>query len=185
MADLTTTLAVKTYLGIDPGYTADDTLLAALVTSASDYISTATGRLFGATSKVDTFDGDGSATHLCKYWPVASVTTLVVDGSAITARATVTGNGFVLDGDYVRLCGYTYTVGVQNCVLTYSAGVTIPTDIAQAAIELAAYRYKSKDRISIANKSIPSGEAVSFVGYQASIASVEAVIESYRRLASP
>ena len=183
MADLTTIDAVKEYLGIDAGSSADDALLTRLVTAASAFVTQATNRVFTSTTFTETQSGTGYLTTIIpKQWPVTSVTSVTVDGTAIPARATVTGDGWVLADDVIRLVGYTTTPGVSNIVIVYTAGLaSVPTDIAQAVIELAAYRYKVKDRISIASKNLPAGEVISFVGYSASTASVDAVIDAYRR----
>jgi uncharacterized phiE125 gp8 family phage protein len=182
MADLTSTDSVKTYLGIDAGETADDALLTRLVTAASDFITRATGRVWVPTDFTETQSGSGGSVIFPNQYPVISVSSVTIDGAAIPARAEVTGSGWVLDGDVIRLIGYTVTPGVANVAIVYRAGLaSVPTDVEQAVIELAAYRYKVKDRMSIASKSLPAGEVVSFVGYSASTASVDAVIEHYRR----
>lgn len=182
MADLTTLDNAKAYLGLDAGQSADDALLSRLISAASKFLTKQIDRTLASTAYTMTFDGDGDAWVLLREYPVVSVASVTVDGVTVPQRTTVTGEGWLLDGDRVRLVGYTFARGVQNCTIAYTAGYsTTPEDVEQAVIELVAYRYKSKDRTGIMSKTLVSNESVMFSGYSNSTASVDAVIEQYRR----
>lgn len=182
--DLTTIEKVKEYLGLDAGQTKDDALLSRLVTAASALFVARTGVDFPSASYTDTVDGNGRATLLLQHAPVTAVASVTVDGETIAARATVDGDGYVIaDGTIgkIELAGYVFTTGTENVVVTYTAGEAVPADVEQAVILRVAYEYKARDRISIANRVLPQGESISFVGYDASNAQFDAVCDLYRR----
>lgn len=128
--DLTTLRRVRDYLGLA---THDaDNKLAALITASSAWVLTQLGRPVLSATYTETRDGDGGSSLILRRWPVTSVTSVTVDGIAIAARTTVTGDGYVLRDNTLELVGYVFTAGVQNVVVVYRAGfevtesVTIP-----------------------------------------------------------
>ena len=162
-ADLTTYDLVKAWCAIPAANTADDTLFARLTTAASVSVQTYIGRNIPVTSYTETYNGNARSAILLRNAPIVSVTSVMVDNYTIPQATALPGAGWRFDSMFVYLDGYgynrtdggasTYNKGVQNVVIAYSAGyATVPFDLAQATIEMAAYMYKSKDRIGEGSK---------------------------------
>lgn len=159
MTDLTTTAAVKAYMGLT--IAGDDALIASLVSAYSTWVRSWTNRDF----TVQTYDmvrsGRGQVVMLTPQYPITGVTSVTVDGISIPAAAAFGKYGFrytdrmvVMDG------GACFTIGSANVEIVYSAGyATIPADIAQAVNELVALRYKLRDKLEWSSKSL-AGETV-------------------------
>jgi hypothetical protein len=63
----------------------------------------------------------------------------------------------------LALRGYVFTRRLQNVLVTYTAGfATAPPDIAQAAIELVALRYRERSRIGETSRALTGGETVTY-----------------------
>lgn len=184
--DLTSVENVKQYLGLDAGNTKDDALLARLVSAASSFFLRLTGCNFPSASQTETRSGDGGSVMLLRQRPVSSVSSVTIDGEAIPQRPSLSDSGYVLT-DYregeLTLVGYSFSRGVGNVTIVYTGGIAVvPGEVEQAVIELVAWNYKARDRIGIANRVLPQGESVSFVGYESGTASVKPVVEAYRRI---
>jgi len=177
--DLTTLADVKAYLGMT-GEAVDDDLLTRLITAASTWFKTQAAHQILSATYTDTFDGSGGTRKVLENFPVISVTSVTVDGVAIPARPAIGQDGYVLNDGQVDLFGFAFTTGVVNCAIVYVAGyATAPVDVAQAVIELVAWRYREKDRIGQASRTTSQGEVVTFQR-DAAPPSTEAVIEQYR-----
>ena len=62
----------------------------------------------------------------------------------------------------VRLAGATFRRGLGNIAVTYTAGfASVPDDLAEAAIETVAYRYRERKRIGLTSQAI-GGETTSY-----------------------
>lgn len=182
--DLTTLASVRTHLGMDVGFTADDTLLGTLITACSAWMRHQLDRdIAAATYTAETSSGNDGTTLIPRHYPITSVTSLAVDGDAIPARPSVTEDGYVISGQLaIKLVGYTFADGIDNVVITYTAGFsTIPEDIAQACNELVAWRYKERNRIGQVSTSV-GGESVTFSTFAAP-QSVNLVLAAHRRYA--
>lgn len=162
---LATLADLKAYLGLKP----DDTTADAMLTRILDYASTAFERALQRTlalgGRAETRSGNGADRMLVRDFPVASVSSVKVDGVEIPA-AVGTGPGFVAgkgEGDpVIYLRGYRFTLGVLNIELAYTAGyATTPADIVHAVIEISAQAYKEKDWIGFISKAL-AGETVTF-----------------------
>jgi len=110
--------------------------------AARDYVYTS------AAQQDDTvFSGKGLTEMWLPQYPVNSVTTLIVDGTTISAR-TVTewdDTGYLIHKaeGRIELVGYTFTEGSQNIYYTYNAGYsTIPDDLEYACAKQAAMEYE-------------------------------------------
>ncbi|MEI7705392.1 MAG: hypothetical protein WCK73_12435, partial [Deltaproteobacteria bacterium] len=168
--DLSTTAAVREYLaGNVPVPLGDETLLSGLITAVSSQFKSETGTDVITASKSQTWSGAGGAKVFLEHYPVVSVTTVEVDGAAVSERAAIGEDGWVLSDaatGKLELVGYTFTCGVANCSVTYTAGLgaTAPADIDQAVVDQVAYLYKMKDRVGITNESTQAGGSVTYQG---------------------
>ena len=181
MAALTTTDKVRAYLGLNT--TEADEKLAQLVTSSSAWVESQVGRsiVVPAAAGTEVYDGDGGTVLVLRRWPVASVASVSVNGEAVTARATVTDSGYVLDGSVLRLVGSVFYCGTQNVSVTYTAGyATVPADLEQAVIEHAAMKYRGADRQGMASAS-GGGESVSYDPNR-EWASIMGLLDPYREV---
>jgi hypothetical protein len=161
--DLTTLANVKAYLSPPLTTATDDALLARLITASSQFIQSWLNRTIAVASYTDTRSGSGGMRLFLRNRPVLGISSLTIDGSAIPASAPApSASGYVFDDSSVYLIGYRFTKGVQNVVVQYSAGyAATPPDIEQACIALTLLRYKERDRIGQASKSV-AGEVISF-----------------------
>ena len=160
MTALTTIESVKSYLSITSE--ADDAVIARLVQACSEYIQSWLTRDLGLQEYTDIFDGTDGNTHMFSAYPVANVTNLKINNRDIPSAQDQTQSGFILAERKLALRGYYFTKGLMNCSVTYTAGfVEIPKDIEQAAIEMIAIRYRSRDRVGVVSKSL-AGESITF-----------------------
>jgi hypothetical protein len=91
VVDLTTLANVEAWLGLTVG--ADptaDALLSRLITAASTYFQQYCSREFALTSYAETRSGLGGSRMMLFNTPVASVSSLTIDGVAIPARSPLT-----------------------------------------------------------------------------------------------
>lgn len=183
--DLTTLANVKAY---SPGLETtrqgtDDTfdaLLARLITAVSDQFRAEAGTDPVLATYTETRNGHGRNAMTLNHGPVVAVTSVKVDGTTIPARPSVSGDGWVLDGDRVLLVGSVFTDGTGNVEFTYSAGyATIPGDLEQAVIKMVCLQFQDRKRIGVASSSI-AGESTSFNSDGSVLAYWRSVVESYR-----
>jgi len=136
-ADLTTLANVKAWLtGNPPIGATDDTLLGRLITSASRFILSTLARdsILPATWN-DVMDGTDGDRMMLRRYPVTSIVSLTVCGSAVTASSPApTGAGYLLQAWQgippgrpqlmYRVGGY-FPRGKQNVAVSYVAGYAI------------------------------------------------------------
>lgn len=138
--DLTSLVNVKAWLSPPLATTADDGLLARLITAASRMILGYLQRpTLLAQSYNEIYDGNGNTVMTLRQWPVTSIAALSVDGTAIMPSSPVpTGNGYLLepwDGlsagkpQTLALIGYAFNPNRQNVAVTYTAGYLVPGEI--------------------------------------------------------
>lgn len=182
--DLTTLATLKAYSpGLDPQQAGADTtfdaLLERLITAVSDQFKAEAGMNPAQTTYTETRDGHGGSAMTTRNAHVISVTSVTVDGQAVPARPSVSGDGWTLDGDRVSLSGSRFTEGVANVVLVYVAGyATVPLDIEQAVIKMVALQFADRKRIGVASSS-QAGTSTSF-GDGPVLAYWRSVVDSYR-----
>lgn len=103
-------------------------------------------------------DGDNGEVLYTREYPIISIEELLVDGSEVPARDTVTGTGYVIqnaDLGVIKLVGYCFYEGVQNIELTYLPGwATVPDEIIEAAYRIASALWNQKGLVGIENQSI-------------------------------
>lgn len=187
MSDLCALADVKTYLGITDAST--DSVLTALVSNASAMIESFCNRAFAQATYTDTLNGTGKAQMCLPNSPVTAVASLSVDGMSVPPSADTTLSGYVFDAlsVYLRPGGYpcAFTKGIQNVTVTYTAGyAVVPLDVAQACIEMVAYKFAKRSRIDKASETLGTQQTISFS--QADMpAQVKTALKPYVRWGSP
>lgn len=161
MADLTTTAAFKTYARISGS--ADDALIASLITAVSNLIEQWLSRTIIQATYNESYDGNGSDRIYLHNAPVSSVTSVSVDGVAIPQSTLSTQYGWVLTRRTIRLRGDTFPKGAANVQIVYVAGyATVPPGIAQACHETVKIRYDETQRKSVSSQAI-GGETTTYI----------------------
>ena len=146
--DLTTVANLQAWLRLASVSTETGIELQRLVTSVSQWIQSWLSRTIPDMPYVDTLDGQGGARLSLGNYPVLAVSSVVVDGIAIPPSTDPTVPGWVLANDAVVLRTYRFTRDLTNVVISYTAGfTTVPPDLEQACLELAAMRWKERERI--------------------------------------
>jgi hypothetical protein len=180
VTDLTTIESVKQYLGKTD--VADDGVLAALITSYSDWVRSFTNRDFTAASYDIWRNGRGGDTLWLPQWPVTGVALLEIEGVAIPAAPAWGAYGYRATDRAITLSGgIKFPLGTNNVRVQFSAGYAeVPDDIAQAVNELVALRYRMRDKLEWTSKSL-AGETVS-LNTRDMPASVATVLKQYANL---
>ena len=148
LADLTTAAAVQTWCGVTPS-TSADAQFSGLATAASRVVMNYINRpALNRTTFVELYDGNGKDRMLIRNWPVASISSLMINGITIPqstgtpGTTNATANGYWLESAEVAppgqmqslyLYGYCFQKGIQNIGLSYVAGYFISGE-AQAIV---------------------------------------------------
>lgn len=184
--DLTTLANVRRYMRGEFALetnTTHDAELARLISAVSADVRRQTDRAldYPAAAYTDRFDGNGGQEVYLRQTPVATVTSVTVDGAAVPLQAVSTGTGYYRDGNTIRLVGYYFTVGLGNCSVAYTAGAaTVPLDLEHAVIQLVALAFVDADHIGKSAATI-NGDAVNWNGGP-QLANAEAIIGRYARI---
>lgn len=161
MSDLCALADVKAFLGITT--TANDAVLSALITNVSAAIESYCNRTFASTSYTETRNGQGGCRLFLANGPVTAVASVSVDGVAIPPAPDALSSGYLVDANTVYLRGYCFTRGVQNVMVTYTAGfAAVPGDVAQACIESVAAHFAKRDRIDKASETLGTQQTISY-----------------------
>lgn len=177
--DLTTPAKVRDFLALSTSEA--DGKIEQLIASSSAWVCSQLGRAVLSATYTETRDGDGGSSLVLRKWPVISVTSVTVDGTAIAARAAVTDSGWTRNESTIRLSGYTFTRGTANVVVVYSAGyATVPADLEQAVIEHVAMTFRASDRQGLASASGGGESAVYDAGRE--WASIQGKLDPYREV---
>lgn len=181
MADYCTLADVKLYSGITG--TADDALLSTLITAASLALETVCNRVFSLSAYVDVLDGNGRDRINLSESPIASITSLTIDGQAVLASTGWNVTGYTVDNDgshTLYLVGKAFSRGRRNVSVSYQAGyAATPADLKQATVELVALKYRQKEVVGIESKTL-AGESVHFEKIDFP-ESVERVVQNYMK----
>jgi hypothetical protein len=178
--DLTTVANLAAWLNLS----APPADLQRLVTGVSLWIQNKLNRFIASQSYTETRDGHGGTRMVLGDYPVTAVASVVVDGLTIPPSPGPGQAGWVLANDGVTLRGYTFTTqDVANVVITYTAGyATTPGDLEQACLELAAMRWKERDRIG--HQSIAmAGQQTNFI-IRDMPPSVATILQQYAKVIS-
>lgn len=182
MSDLTTVAAVKQYLPLNN--TTDDLLLARLVAGASAVVRRYTGREFTSASRIETRDGTGATILVTREAPITAVASLTINGQAVPASPQPGARGYYVSDPalgVLALEARSFTRGLGNVVLTYTAGTTpVPADVEQAVIDLVALAYRRRDRVGLTSKGMQGETTAYFTG--ALPADVRLALDPYRRV---
>jgi hypothetical protein len=210
--DLTTLADVRAWLqtGPQPYPATDDALLARLITAASQFVQTWLNRPIVPGDWQEVRDGPGSFTPEVAFaiavQPVTAVLLVVVDGVTIppdptgylpnfvpAAPGNISPSFFTPSGP----AGYVYTTSTiavrgywvphkRACVLLrYTAGfASVPSDIAQATIELVCREYRERTRIGARSKSMGGGETVAYetatFSLRDMVSDIQLLLQQYR-----
>ena len=165
--DLTTLGEVKAWL--QTGQAAfpdtDDALLARLITGASQFIQKWLNRSIVSADWHEVRDGTGGRRLTFGSFPVTAVLSLSIDGLAIPPAPNDGGfgAGYIFSPTELDLHGYIFTRRPQNVVITYTAGYPIiPSDLAQACIDLVCLRYRERTRIGEVSRATGGTETVTY-----------------------
>lgn len=163
--DLTTTAKVKTLLGIS--VSTYDTLLDALVTSASDFIAQLCGRSFALPGSDETeyYDGTVEKNRIqLRKWPVTVLTSISYASGAYnnpTWTAYDASSQFVLKDDTGEVFfDFCLPRGRKNIKVVYRGGYAsnaIPTDLDHACKKLVAKEYLKRSSQGVTSEHV--GEA--------------------------
>lgn len=185
--DLTTLAAVKAWIGITVA--TDDALLASLITAVSGYIENWLNRSIALQLYVDTYNGLGAAVQVLDNYPVASVSSVYVNGVLIPPRpvlgtvatsSTLPG-GWVNDDFAVYVIGGRFWRGFQNVQISYQAGyATVPNDIGQACNDIVGDWYKYIQRIGKTSQAIES-QTTQFVNQPMPVRAAN-ILQQYKRV---
>lgn len=165
MSDLCALADVKTFLGITT--TTTDAVLQSLITKVSAAIESYCNRTFASADYTETRNGGGGNRLFLANGPVTNVASVTVDGYVVSRAASPILPGFVGDEStvYIRPGAHpcTFTKGVQNVTVTYTAGyATIPPDVAQACIEMVASHYAKRERIDKVSETLGTQQTISY-----------------------
>lgn len=153
---------LKSWLGYDPTDATDDQPLTRLLAAASGSAEAYCQRSFSQASYSELLDGNGQNEINLANWPICSVQSLQIDGRFIPAFGPGVPNGWTAKDWKVSLVGYRFSRGEKNVAITYTAGYyVIPDVLQQAVIELAAYRWRNRNRIGLSSQAV-DGQTTSF-----------------------
>jgi len=121
------------------------TLLTAIASAVRSEIERETGRTFESAAYTEAYDGNGRAVLYLRHDPILTVTSITLDGSALTVGAGTSPVyppvQCVWDGDVKRIgCirltdGSAFSYGIQNVIVTYTAGWgTAPDSLVRAGV---------------------------------------------------
>jgi hypothetical protein len=120
-----------------------------------------------------------SLSSLAPYGPWATDTGVVYSATGVALRAVASAPS---TGQYSVAAGaYTFSAGDAGAAVAISYGY-IPQDVAQAALELAAERFRAAERIGLRSKSIGGQETIAY-DVSAISAPVLSLLQPYRRVA--
>jgi hypothetical protein len=166
----------------------DDATLQALITNGSLQVLQYINRPHILSSVLgtlnETYDGNDSDRLLPRSFPVISVAGVTVDSVPIPQAPAPWGAGFLWDGRRILLRGgFTFTRGVQNVQIAYTAGYpAVPLDLKQAAVESFALAYRQRTHIGEKSSSMGGQVTLAFDMSDVPPRSLS-VFNQYRRLA--
>ncbi|OYV49373.1 MAG: hypothetical protein B7Z78_13805 [Rhodospirillales bacterium 20-60-12] len=165
MTLLTTLADVSLYIGATD--TSEDQVITALIANASAFIESFCNRTFAITAYTETRNGNNRPRMMLNNSPITAISSLAIDAVTIplSTGPTVPGYTFDLNSIYLRPGGSynTFRRDVQNVQVSYSAGFSsVPSDVAQACIELVAFKRAKRSRIDKKNETLGSQQTIGF-----------------------
>ncbi len=180
MTTYCTTQDVATFLG---GATpVNDPALAPIVTNTNQAIDTYLSRNILAADYTETYKGNGSRAFMVNNTPINSVASLSILGQVVPPTTTPLVPGFLYQADLGLFEVYGYgpiPAWMGAIAIAYNAGyASVPADLAQAAIEWAAFKYKTRQNIGVQTKSLDR-ETITYSQHAMPL-SVKAILDIYR-----
>lgn len=137
-----------------------DNVLQRLITAASKYILNDISRNIFAANYTRRLNGQGTKLLFLPDTPITAVSSLYIDGVLIPAKDTdplksANAVGYTIQDDYIALSGYTFNAGIDNVIISYTAGNnSVPADLQDVCIDMVTRKYRELDRIGVNVKSI-------------------------------
>jgi hypothetical protein len=177
--DLCTPADVQAFLSLAAGQ--DAALLQTLCTNASAFVLNFINRNLLSASYTETRNGNGGDRMPLYQWPITDVASVSIDGVTVPLSTGASAPGYVADDTTLYLRGYRFCQGVQNVVVSYTAGLaSVPPDVAQACMEIVAVKYKRRTSIEVSGKTL-NGETISFTQSDMP-AAAKTALGNYRRV---
>ena len=177
---LTTPANVRLGMGLQDSQNADDdTYLAQLISSVTTEFEVYTGRALASAVRTESqvYRGRGCII-IPRYYPVTAVSTVTIDGTAVTAAGSWSGSGWFLVNDQIHLRGTEVEQG-SLVELVYTAGyATVPADLERAAVEAVILKFRERGHVGASSMNA-AGMSVSFLPSMMPN-TVRQVLESYR-----
>ncbi len=172
-----TVLSVNTFsIGIDttgsgyPAWTSggfvgtDDPILTALIAYVSSWIENYCERTILSASYTSKYNGTNGQALTLSASPVTAITSVTIDGTAILAAASAQSAGYAFNDLGITLNDYRFSEGRNNVVVVYTAGyASVPAELAMAAIQLVALRYKLRASTGLKSVSMVQGGTTAYV----------------------
>lgn len=161
--------------------TIDDGRYAAMADAATAEIEQLVDVPFVKRSITETFSGDDKIAHALKNAPIVSIDSFTIDGSAVASA------DYVLDEEFgvVTFTSGTFTLGVKNVVVTYTAGFDVqdgpalPSDIVRAGLDLAKAIHDELVSNAIAATSVSLGPSTMVIKPAKMPPSVQRVLDNW------
>jgi hypothetical protein len=172
--------AVAGVLGFNSSADAD--ILLQMANAAATGMETWMNRVIQQHAVTGAVDGNGKSMLLWQDYPVTAVSSVSINGIAVSPATDYTGLGYRFDSTRLVLqAGQAFCRGMMNVALSYTAGfAVIPADLLQACLESAALKFRQRAQIGVSAKSL-AGETITFV--QADFPkSALLVMQNYKRV---
>jgi hypothetical protein len=166
---------------LDIRHSEDDINLYQAIVAGSRWFESQVGRTIAATDYVELQDGAGGRSIIPSNYPVISVASVTISGTAVTLSTAYGVSGYFLAGNVIKLRDQFVSEGTGNVSILYRAGYelnAIPSEVRQVVTEIAALMYRERTRVGQQSANI-GGESVTF--YYAPPARVVNIVEAYRR----
>lgn len=144
---LVTIEQARQWVHSDPDASGEDTMLEICADAASERLERRTSRVFRLRTVSETHSGDGfgSVLYLSRF-PIVSLTSLTVDGQALTADRYVVDHA---RGRVLLTGGGRFPAGAENVTVVYQAGYAdedLPSDAIELCLELTKRLYHLKTK---------------------------------------
>jgi hypothetical protein len=135
--------------------------LAWALAAASDYMNAEAGRVLVSQSYNEWYTGDGSAVLKLRQWPVTSVSSLTMGGTALTVMAdgdVDTGQDVLIanGGKWLQARGFYFYSGASISV-SYTAGYalgSVPPRLVSACVLIAKLLLMEREKIGTGGKTL-------------------------------
>ena len=136
-ADIVTLAEARQHLNITSS--TQDVELQAFIDRASDMVEHASGNYYRTSTQVETFDGGTSAVVLSRL-PVASLTSIVADGVALSSSSY----SLNMSTGLLRYKYGTFPGDYDDLVVTYVTGSTVDALAKQATLEVLRHLWQTQ-----------------------------------------